>query len=123
MLKKIFIALVAIFLIIQVFRPAKNLSVDRTYDISNKYVMSPDVAKTLNDACYNCHSNKTDYPWYANVQPVAWWLAHHVNKGKRALNFSEFMKRRVASQNNKFGDMIKLVKEDKMPLHMVRITP
>lgn len=117
MIKKILIALVAIFLVIQVFRPAKNLSGDRTYDITTRYTVPKDVSSILERACYNCHSNKTEYPWYANVQPVAWWLADHVKKGKRGLNFSEFTKRRIAFQNKKFNDIVEEVKEKEMPLH------
>ncbi|MEP6645781.1 MAG: heme-binding domain-containing protein [Saprospiraceae bacterium] len=116
MLKKILIGLVAIFLLIQVFRPVKNVSGESQHDISTKYKMAPEVGSILHDACYNCHSNKTDYPWYSNVQPVAWWLANHVKNGKRSLNFSEFTTRKIAFQNKRFGDIVENVKEMKMPL-------
>lgn len=116
MLKKILLSLLAIFIIIQLFRPAKNLSDDRAKDISKKYMIPADVNATLQDACYNCHSNKTDYPWYVNIQPVAWWLANHVNEGKQKLNFSTFTSRRIAFQNKKFEDIIENVKEREMPL-------
>jgi hypothetical protein len=70
----------------------------------------------LEVACNDCHSNKTRYPWYSNVQPVAWWLAGHVNDGKRHLNFSEFTKRKIAVQNHKFEEIVEMVKEHEMPL-------
>src|SRR5258706_4759055 len=116
MIKKILIALGVIFLIIQIFRPGKNLSGDRTYDITTRYTVPKDVSAILERACYNCHSNKTEYPWYANVQPVSWWLAGHVKKGKRGLNYSEFTKRRIAFQNKKFDDIVENVRENEMPL-------
>ena len=116
MWKKILYGFIAIFLIIQLFRPEKNISDDQTNHISNLYDVPTDVANILNDACYNCHSNKTEYPWYAKVQPSAWWLANHVKKGKRGLNFSEFTNRNIAYQHHKFEEIIEMVGEKKMPL-------
>jgi hypothetical protein len=75
MLKKILIALVAIFILLQFFRPAKNNSGVAPHPMSAKYSMSTEVESIFKSACYNCHSNKTAYPWYAEIQPVAWWLA------------------------------------------------
>lgn len=49
-----------------------------------------DVQKILRRSCYDCHSNRTAYPWYGSVQPVAWWLNEHVSEGKAELNFSAF---------------------------------
>ena len=116
MIKKILIGLGAILLIIQFLHPPRNLSNDRTYDISLKYSIPPDVSQLLVDACYNCHSNKTEYPWYSKIQPVDWWLSGHVKEGKKNLNFSNFTSRRIAIQNKKFEEIIELVKEKEMPL-------
>ncbi|MGB4847865.1 MAG: heme-binding domain-containing protein [Saprospiraceae bacterium] len=116
MFRKILIALVIIFIAIQFFRPVKNLSDDRTHDISLKYNVPADVDTIFVKACNNCHTNKTDYPWYVNIQPVAWWLANHVNEGKQKLNFSTFTSRRIAFQNHKFEDIVEQIKKKEMPL-------
>ncbi len=115
-MKKIVIALVAILITIQFFRPTKNLSNDLTYDVSTKYMIPDSVQKILKVACNDCHSNRTEYPWYAEVQPIAWWLNYHVNDGKRHLNFSNFTSRPIAVQNHKFEETIEMVKESEMPL-------
>jgi hypothetical protein len=116
MIKKILLVLAAALIIIQFFRPEKNLSGDRTNDITNKYVM-PERVKTLMDgACNDCHTNKTNYPWYSNIQPVAWWLNGHVTDGKRHLNFNNFTHRNIAYQNHKFEEIIEMIKEKEMPL-------
>lgn len=39
-------------------------------------------------ACYDCHSNQTDWPWYSRVAPVSWFVSQHVNDGREWLNFS-----------------------------------
>lgn len=116
MKKKIFLGLVALLVVIQLFRPAKNLSNERTNDISTKYDVPEEVSSVLKVACNDCHSNRTEYPWYAEVQPVAWWLNDHVTDGKRHLNFSNFTSRPIAIQNHKFEETIEMVKEGEMPL-------
>lgn len=115
-MKKILIALLIVLVIIQFFRPVKNLSDDKTYDITTKYNVPDSVAILLKVACNDCHSNRTEYPWYAEVQPIAWWLNHHVTDGKRHLNYSRFTARRVAVQNHKFEETVEMIEENEMPL-------
>ncbi|MFN7116061.1 MAG: heme-binding domain-containing protein [Saprospiraceae bacterium] len=116
MKKIILLAIVIVLVGIQFVRPAKNTSNDKTYDITTKYSVPNEVANILDVACNDCHSNLTKYPWYAEVQPVGWWLNNHVVDGKRHLNFSEFTNRPVAVQNHKFEETIEMVKEKEMPL-------
>ena len=114
--KKILIGLLVILIVGQAFRPAKNISGDKTKDISVSYVVPEDVKVILAKACNDCHSNSTRYPWYAEVQPVAWWLNDHVIDGKKKLNFNEFDGYRIAKQYKKLEECIKEVKEGGMPL-------
>jgi hypothetical protein len=116
MKRKILLALGAILILIQFIRPAKNDSDEQLYHISKKYDVPADVSAILEGACNDCHSNKTTYPWYSKIQPVAWWLASHVNDGKRHLNFSEFTNRKIAYQNHKLEETIEMVKEKEMPM-------
>jgi hypothetical protein len=58
----------------------------------------------------------TRYPWYAEIQPVSWWLADHVKDGKRHLNFNEFDGYRVAKQYKKLEECIEEIKSGSMPL-------
>lgn len=41
-------------------------------------------------ACFDCHSNETEWPWYTSVAPVSWLAQHDVEEGRRILNFSEW---------------------------------
>ena len=74
----------------------------------------PGVLSTLRQACFDCHSNETRWPWYSQISPVSWWLKSHVNDGRKELNFSEFAtytkvkkvrKLRTAGEEVKDGDM------------------
>ena len=116
MFKKILLALLAIFVIIQLFRPEKNNSNDLTNAVTKKYDVPEEVAVILKNACNDCHTNNTVYPWYANVQPVAWWLDEHVKDGKRHLNLSDFTNLPIAVQNHKFEEIVEVIDENEMPL-------
>lgn len=116
MFKKILLGIAVALILMQFIRPEKNLSDDRTNDISTKYPIPDDLKQTLQVACNDCHSNKTAYPWYSNLQPVAWMLADHVNDGKRHLNFSTFTKLPIAVQNHKLEEIAEQVEEKEMPL-------
>jgi hypothetical protein len=43
-------------------------------------------------ACFDCHSNETVWPWYAEVAPVSWYVQQDVSEGRRELNFSEWQR-------------------------------
>ncbi len=116
MLKKVLIGLGLLIIIIQFIRPEKNVSNDLVYNISTKYKVPSEVNHLLQVSCNDCHSNKTKYPWYAKVQPVAWWLNDHVVDGKKHLNFSEFTKKPLFVQNHKFDEIIEMVGDKEMPL-------
>ncbi|MCF2443999.1 heme-binding domain-containing protein [Dyadobacter sp. CY345] len=116
MFKKIALGLLIILLIIQFIKPEKNLSDDQSHNMALKYPVSGEVKQLLRVACDDCHSNKTAYPWYVNIQPVAWFLDNHVQEGKGELNFSTFTKLPIAVQNHKFDEIIEVVEEKEMPL-------
>lgn len=116
MKKKILGVLALALIVIQFIQPAKNLSNDNTYHINTKYNIPSEVTQILKVACDDCHSNKTEYPWYASVQPVAWWLNHHVTDGKKHLNFSNFTSRPIAVQNHKLEEIIEMIEKNEMPL-------
>ena len=118
MLRKIFYFLLLVFVVIQFFRPTRNISTGISVNDINRHYNLPDsVQQILKKSCYDCHSNNTNYPWYYNVQPVGWWLQNHINDGKRELNFSEFASYAAKKQSRKMGKTSEEVKEGGMPLN------
>ncbi|HUL53109.1 MAG TPA: heme-binding domain-containing protein [Opitutaceae bacterium] len=102
---------------IQFFPPTRNLgSAEGPDDISHKAAVPADVHRLLAEACYDCHSNRTRYPWYAGVQPVGWWLNHHVHEGKRELNFSQFGAYPAKRAARKLDAIVDEVEHGDMPL-------
>ncbi len=47
-----------------------------------------EVVEIFKRSCYDCHSNKTNWPWYADVAPMKWVVRRDVIEGRKALNFS-----------------------------------
>lgn len=119
LIKKVGILICITFLMIQFFRPSKNNDTSSTAiknDISNIIAVPASVQVILQTSCYDCHSNNSKYPWYANVQPVAWWLNHHIEEGKHEINFNEFASYRLRRQYRKLQEIVEQVKDDEMPM-------
>jgi hypothetical protein len=121
MFKKIILVLFIAFVAIQFFRPVKNVSTKISADdITTKYPTTAAVRHVLEVACYDCHSNNTRYPWYAEIQPTAWWLASHVEDGKKHLNFSEFGALTDKRATRKLSQMVDEITDKTMPLPSYR---
>ncbi|UBM60876.1 heme-binding domain-containing protein [Marinilongibacter aquaticus] len=117
MIKKILIALLLVFVIIQFIRPEKNESSELSpNDITQVHNVPEGVKSIMAKACNDCHSNNTQYPWYNSIQPVAWYLEEHVEDGKRHFNFSEFGSYEPWRAYHKLEELIEEVEEGKMPM-------
>lgn len=117
-MKKIILGIAVLLLVIQFFRPEKNISLSPSANnIAKKYNTSNEVKVILDKACNDCHSNNTKYPWYSNFQPVAWWLDHHVDEGKGEINFDEFLTYPAKKARHKMEEVNEMVKEGEMPLN------
>lgn len=117
LLKWILLVLAVAAVIMQLIRPEKNIAKQPpTASIAEHYPIPVSLQSVLQRSCYDCHSNNTVYPWYAEVQPVGWWLNKHIRDGKRGLDFDEYAAYRIMKQYRRFNDIIEQVQEDKMPL-------
>jgi hypothetical protein len=71
---------------------------------------SPQTRELAFRACFDCHSNKTTWPWYSSVAPVSWLVQRDVDEGRRHFNFSDWGKRRAEGD-----EMAEVVSEGEMP--------
>ena len=74
-----------------------------------------EVLSVLRRACYDCHSNETVWPWYSRVAPLSWVIAHDVNEGRAALNFSTWNQLSPEKQAEAMKESWEEVAEGKMP--------
>ena len=116
-LKSIAWGLVAVLLFIQLFQIDKtNPEPDPAADFLNLEQAPAEVALIMKNACYDCHSFETRYPWYTSVQPVAWWVKGHITEGREQLNFSKWGAYSAKRKDHKLEEMVEMVEEGEMPL-------
>lgn len=51
---------------------------------------SPVTRSLVVRACFDCHSNQTEWPLHSYVAPISWLVRRHVENGRGKLNFSEW---------------------------------
>lgn len=117
----VLVILLILIVTIQFFRPVRNISGPVTGDISTVLPISDSVKLILKNACYDCHSNTTRYPWYYNVQPIGWFLSGHIEEGREDLNFSEFGSYSSSKQSEMIEHIAHMVKDGDMPLLSYRL--
>jgi hypothetical protein len=49
---------------------------------------SPRTRELAVRACFDCHSNETRWPWYADVAPLSWVVQRDVEAAREVVNFS-----------------------------------
>jgi hypothetical protein len=102
-LKYLFGAFVLIQLI-QVDIP-NNIKTDKSLEIqAPKEVMS-----ILKKACYDCHSNNVNLPWYSKVAPISWTISRHIDIGRKWVNFSIWNSYSKEEKDKKLGEIYKAV--------------
>lgn len=106
------------FVAIQFFPTERNQS-EMVPKVDFLLVNNPpqNISAILQESCYDCHSNNTDYPWYNRIQPVAWYMEDHVKHGKSELNFNTWDELTDRRKKSKLKSIINQVKDDEMPLY------
>jgi uncharacterized membrane protein YgcG len=80
---------------------------------------SAEVEGLARAACYDCHSNETEWPPYSYVVPMSWLVRYDIDRGRDALNFSEW-----GADGNDAHDAAEEVEDGSMPLdRYVRLHP
>lgn len=110
-MKKIVIALIVILIGIQ-FIPVERTNPPVTGEI----IVPANISNILRTSCYDCHSNETNWPWYAYVAPVSFFVADDVKEGREHLNFSEWDKYNNKKKNKILEEIIEVIEEGEMPL-------
>ena len=67
-------------------------------------------------ACFDCHSNETEWPWYSNIAPISWLTQHDVDEGREHLNYSEW------NRSQEGEESAETVREGSMPPWVFTLT-
>lgn len=72
---------------------------------------SPGTRELAQRACFDCHSNETIWPAYSRIAPASWLVARDVEKGRAAMNFSEWQRPQKEAH-----EAAEVVREGEMPM-------
>ncbi len=115
--KKILLALLGLFLLIQFIRIDRSVP---EYDAERDFVLithaPPKMEQRIRSSCYDCHSYETRYPWYSQIAPVSWFLRKHIKEGREHLNFSTWGMKKHSAQLHLLEEAYEEVLEGEMPL-------
>lgn len=70
----------------------------------------------LRNSCFDCHSNETVWPWYANVPPMSFLVHFDVKEGREHLNFSNWDRLTAEEKSDALKESLEEVEEGHMPL-------
>ncbi|MHC5021240.1 MAG: heme-binding domain-containing protein [Planctomycetota bacterium] len=97
--------------------PVDRSNPEVTGDIKHMGGAPDNVHAILRRACYDCHSFETNWPWYAYVAPLSWWVADHVHEGRKELNFSIWDQYSDGVRSHKLREAWEQIDEGEMPLN------
>lgn len=116
--KKIGGILLILFIGIQFYKvEVKTTDAHPEDDLLKTNPASREIVSLLESACYDCHSEQTKFPWYNGISPIQWWLADHVNHGKKHLNFSAWGSYSAKKKQHKIDECIEMLQAGEMPLN------
>ncbi len=112
---------IVIFVLVPVFLAIQLVPYGRDHDnpktVQEVKWNEPATRALAVDACFACHSNLTDWPWYTNVAPVSWLTTRDVEDGRKKLNFSEWQR----PQDVNLQEIIDSIRSEGMPPLQYRV--
>lgn len=116
---KIWIGIALSLVVMQLARIDKSVPTVSPKDTFHAIYSSPvndPILLDIKNACYDCHSYQTKYPWYAEVAPLSLWLKGHVDNGRDKLNFDIWNSYSDKRKNHKLEECIESLEDSWMPL-------
>lgn len=108
--RRLAIAIVAILVAIQL------VPISRSNPPVETEIAAPEaVQHILARSCYDCHSNKTVWPWYSRVAPVSWLVSSDVSGARHKMNFTTWNQYTPREQADKVSEIWKEVDSGDMP--------
>ncbi len=115
--KTILLILVGLLLVAQFIPIDRSVpQADPSADFLTAVGAPPAIANLIKGACYDCHSYQSEYPWYAKVAPLSFWIQGHINGGREHLNFSEWTSYPAEKAAHKLEEGYEEVQDRHMPM-------
>jgi hypothetical protein len=92
----------------------------KTYTSSKRLLagseVDPGVLHIMEKSCQNCHSERTEWPWYSYVAPMSWLIEKDVCQGRSHLNLSRWDEYDLPNQRQILAEMAVVLRNRQMPL-------
>lgn len=75
-----------------------------------------DVLSMIESSCLDCHSHRTEWPWYSNIAPMSWLVAYHADHGRDYVDFDAWGSYSPYEQQDAFEEIAEVVSSGEMPL-------
>lgn len=117
MKKKVIFSIVALLIMMQFFKIDKtNPSSLQEHDFLVMMNAPDNIRQSFKNACYDCHSNQTVYPWYTDVAPISFWIKGHIKNARSNVNFSEWQNQYDdKGRSHKIQESIEKIEAGHMP--------
>src|ERR1700730_1956876 len=76
---------------------------------------APAMQRIIERSCQNCHSERTEWPWYSYIAPVGWPIENDVSEGRQHLNLSRWEKYSSYQQTGLLSKMAAAIRNRQMP--------
>jgi hypothetical protein len=78
--------------------------------------IDPDVLQIFEKSCQNCHSEKTEWPWYSYIAPIGWFIEKDVQQGRDHMDFSRWDEYDWLGQRDILTRISAVLRSRQMPL-------
>jgi hypothetical protein len=89
---------------------------DRAETIESNTRMPANVAGIFRRACQDCHSKRTEWPWYSAVAPFHWLMTADVYAAREHMNLSTWGRYNEDERTSRLVGVCEMVASNKMPL-------
>lgn len=77
--------------------------------------VDPETLALFERACQNCHSERTEWPWYSHVAPMSWLIARDVQQARSHMNLSRWQEYSTEERLGLLSEIGSAVRNREMP--------
>jgi hypothetical protein len=77
--------------------------------------IDPAAKALIEKSCQNCHSDKTDWPFYSYIAPMSWAIEGDVSEGRTHMNLSHWGDYSPGEKQQILASIGAAVRSEKMP--------
>lgn len=82
------------------------------------------VHRIVERSCQNCHSERTDWPWYSYLPPLSWLIESDVHQARQHMNISRWQEYSTNQQLEILSRLGAEVRNHQMPIpHYLPLHP